>query len=286
MSSVQSSASGAFAVVPLRQPWRKVITSLVVLITAMLCYAVFMNPAFQWPVVWSYMLNPLILRGLWVTIWLTVVVMMIAIIIGTAVALMRRSKSNFLNVVSFGFIWLFRGAPLLVQLILWYNLSLVFKTFSLSLPFVGTIFSVPTNDVMTPIVAAIVALSLHEAGYMAEIIRAGLASVDRGQTEAALSLGMTPSRLLRRIIIPQAMRVVIPPTGNETINLLKTTSLVSFIAVGELLYSAQAIYSRTFETMPLLLVVTIWYLIVVSVMSVGQFYVERNFAKDLRITSV
>jgi len=142
------------------------------------------------------------------------------------------------------------------------------------------VFSVKTNDVITPFIAAVLALSLQESGYMAEIVRNGLKSVNRGQAEAALCLGMKPSLLMRRIVLPQAMRVIIPPTGNETISLLKTTSLVSTIAVGDLLYSAQSIYARTFETIPLLLVVSIWYLAIVSIMSIGQGYLERHFSRD------
>lgn len=272
----------SFQVVPLSRPMRKFAIVLVASAVIFVGYAVFSAPAFQWPLVARYMLNPLILQGLWLTIWLTVVVMILAVIIGTLVALMRISKSRFLTTVAVCFVWLFRGPPILVQLILWYNMSLVFENISLTLPWVGTVFSIPTNDVMTPISAAIIALSLHEAGYMAEIVRGGLNSVAAGQTEAALSLGMPPLLLTRRVVLPQAMRMIIPPTGNETINLLKTTSLVSIIAVSDLLYSAQSIYARTFETMPLLLVVTIWYLVVVTLMTLAQSYLEAHFTKDQR----
>jgi polar amino acid transport system permease protein len=276
----RAQTSAQFKVVPLRHPWRWTAVALVALLLVLLLQAVVDNPNMQWPIVAAYLLNPLILQGLWVTVALTVVIMIFASVIGMIVALMMLSPSRMLSLPAAAFIWWFRGSPALVQLILWYNLSLIFKTITLWLPFVGTIFSVPTNTLMTPIVAAVVALSLHEAGYMAEIIRNGLKSVNRGQTEAALCLGMKPSLLLRRIVIPQAMRVIIPPTGNETINLLKTTSLVSIIAVGDLLYSAQAIYARTFETIPLLLVVTFWYLVVVSILTVGQGYLERHFSRD------
>lgn len=267
-------------VVPLRHPWRWTAVALVVLLLALLLRAIVGNPNLQWPVVAGYIFNPIILKGLGLTVVLTVLIMVFASIIGMMVALMMLSPSKMLSVPAAGFIWWFRGSPALVQLILWYNLSLIFKTVTLWLPGIGTVFSIPMNSVMTPLVAAVVALSLHEAGYMAEIIRNGLKSVNRSQTEAALCLGMHPSLLLRRIVVPQAMRVIIPPTGNETINLLKTTSLVSTIAVGDLLYSAQAIYARTFETIPLLLVVTFWYLVVVSVMTVGQGYLERYFSRD------
>ncbi|OAP43959.1 amino acid ABC transporter permease [Sinorhizobium americanum] len=278
--SVAAKHTTQFKVVPLRHPWRWTAAGLVAILMLLLTQAVVSNPNLQWPVVASYILNPIILQGLWITVGLTLAIMFFASVIGMIVALMMLSPSKMLSLPAAGFIWWFRGTPALVQLILWYNLSLIFKDITLWLPGLGTIFSIPTNTIMTPLVAAVVALSLHEAGYMAEIIRNGLKSVSRGQTEAALCLGMKPSLLLRRIVIPQAMRVIIPPTGNETINLLKTTSLVSIIAVGDLLYSAQAIYARTFETIPLLLVVTFWYLVVVSIMTVGQSYLERYYSRD------
>ena len=267
-------------VVPLRHPWRLAAVVLVVFCVALIVRSAFSNPQFQWPVVAKYLFNPLIMNGLTQTIVITVLVMVLAVIGGTMAALMMLSPSKLLSIPAMVFVWLFRGTPALVQLVLWYNLSLVIKNFTLWVPGYGTVFSVATNDVMTPFIAATAALSLHESGYMAEIVRGGLKSVSHGQTEAAACLGMSPGQTIRRIVLPQAMRMIIPPTGNETINLLKTTSLVSIIAVGDLLYSAQSIYARTFETVPLLLVVAFWYLAVVSVMSVGQYYLERYFSRD------
>ncbi|WP_407713759.1 amino acid ABC transporter permease [Comamonas testosteroni] len=277
-SSVEQPAN--IRVVPLRHPGRWIAVAFVALMLAFVLQAVFDNPNLQWPVFANYLLHPMILKGLQLTVVLTIVVMIFASILGMIVALMMLSPSRLLSTPAVAFIWWFRGSPALVQLIFWYSLALLFPTLSLWIPGLGTIFSVSTNTVMTPVTAAVIALSLHEAGYMAEIIRNGLKSVNRGQTEAALCLGMKPSLLLRRITIPQAMRVIIPPTGNEAISLLKTTSLVSTIAVGDLLYSAQAIYARTFETIPLLLVVTFWYLVVVSIMTVGQGYLERYYSRD------
>lgn len=267
-------------VAPLRHPIRWVAAVIVLCALAFLATSVVTNPEFQWPVVAKYLFHERILGGLVTTLILTVVVMVLATAIGTVAALMLLSPSKLLSVPAAVFVWIFRGAPALVQLMLWYNLSLLFKTVGLWIPGIGPIFSIDTNALMTPFTAAIIALSLHESGYMAEIIRGGLKSVNRGQTEAALCLGMPPSLLLRRIVLPQAMRMIIPPTGNETINLLKTTSLVSIIAVGDLLYAAQSIYARTFETIPLLIVVTIWYLAVVSIMSIGQYHLERHFSRD------
>ncbi|KIC15739.1 ABC transporter permease [Leisingera sp. ANG-DT] len=267
-------------VIPLRHPGRVVAAVLVVIAIAFLARGAMTNPELQWPIVGKYLFHPQIMKGLWVTIFLTILVMALATIMGMIAALMMMSSSKLLSIPARVFVWFFRGTPALVQLILWYNLSILVKNFALWIPGIGTIFSIPTNDIMTPFVAATLALSLHESGYMAEIIRGGLMSVNKGQTEAAACLGMKPSLLTRRIVIPQAMRMIIPPTGNETINLLKTTSLVSIIAVGDVLYSAQAIYARTFETIPLLIVVTFWYLVVVSIMSVGQGYLERYYGRE------
>ncbi len=267
-------------IVPLRRPWRSAAVVIVLILVALLLYSVATNPEFQWPTVGHYLFNSLILTGVGMTLLLTVIIMILSCIGGTIVALMLTSPSSLLFIPAKLFVWFFRGTPALVQLIFWYNLALLFKHIALYIPGYGTVFSVNTNDVITPFTAAVIALSLQESGYMAEIVRNGLKSVGRGQTEAALCLGMKPGLLMRRIVLPQAMRVIIPPTGNETINLLKTTSLVSTIAVGDLLYSAQSIYARTFETIPLLLVASFWYLAVVSVTSVGQGYLERHFSRD------
>jgi len=270
----------ALTVVPLRHPLRWLAVACVGICVALMVKSVVYNPEFQWPIVAHYLFNPMVMSGLKQTIVITAVVMLLATIGGTIAALMMLSNSSLLSVPARVFVWFFRGTPALVQLILWYNLSLVVRDFTLWIPGYGTVFSVATNDVMTPFVSAVVALSIHESGYMAEIVRAGLNSVNRGQNEAAACLGMGPSLTLRRIVLPQAMRMIVPPTGNEAISLLKTTSLVSIIAVSDLLYSAQAIYTRTFETIPLLIVVSFWYLAVVSVMSVGQHYLERHFSRD------
>lgn len=273
---------GRLQVVPPRRYGLWIATVVAVVLMALIGWSIATNPAFGWPVVARYLFDPRILAGLGRTLLLTAVIMAIAIVIGTVVAIMRLSDSRILNVFASGYIWFFRGAPALIQLIFWFNLSLVIREFSLTLPGIGTLFSVRTNDVMTPFVAAVVALSLHEAGYIAEIVRAGIKSVAAGQSEAASSLGMNRRLILRRIVMPQAMRFIVPPTGNETINLLKTTSLVTFIAVNDLLYAAQNIYARTFETIPLLIVVAIWYLAVVTILSVGQHFIERHYGRSDR----
>lgn len=271
--------------VPLRHPYRWAAATVVVVSLLLLVRGAAGNPKLQWDLVAHYLFDQQILQGLLQTCLLTLTIMVVAVIVGGIAALMVLSPSPLLSLPAKGFIWLFRGAPALVQLVVWYNLSLFVERIELTIPGIGTLFSISTNDIMTPYVAAVLALGLHEAGYMAEIIRNGIQSVGKGQTEAALCLGMKPSRLMFRIIIPQAMRVIIPPTGNETINLLKTTSLVSTIAVADLLYSAQAIYSRSFETIPLLIVVTVWYLVIVTLMSIGQYYLERHFSRDEKAQS-
>ncbi len=245
-------------------------------------HAVVTNPALAWPTVAQYLFHPAILRGLLTTLLLTGCILVGAILVGTIVALMRLSSSRLLRALSATYVWFFRGVPALIQLIFWFNLSLIVPTLALELPWFGQVWSVRTNDIMSPFISAVIALALCEAGYMAEIIRAGIASVPAGQSEAASSLGMTYGRRLRRIVLPQAMRFIVPPTGNEAISLLKLTSLVTYIAVDDLFYAAQSIYARTFETVPLLLVVAFWYLATVSILSLGQYHLERFYGRQER----
>lgn len=269
-----------FKVVPQRQYGIWIGTVFALLMAGLIARALAVNPAFGWGTALNYMFHPSIMRGLGNTLLLTVLIMAAAIVVGTVVAIFRVSPSPILRAFGGVYVWFFRGVPALIQLIFWFNLSLLVREISLTIPFVGTLFSVRTNDFMSPFFSAIVALSLCEAGYMAEIIRAGIKSVPSGQAEAATALGMPYRMILKRIILPQAMRFVVPPTGNEAINLLKMTSLVTFIAVDDLFYSAQSIYARTFETIPLLIVVAIWYLAVVSIMSFGQHFLERYFGRS------
>ncbi len=270
-------------VVPRRRYGVWIGTAVALLFAFVILRAFATNPAFALDTAAHYLFHPSILRGLVKTLLLTVIIMLAAIVVGTVVAVMRVSPSLVLQAFASVYVWFFRGVPALIQLIFWFNLSLLFRTFSLSLPWIGTVYSFNTNDVMTPFVSAIVALSLCEAGYLAEIIRAGIKSVPSGQTEAARSLGMTHRQILSRIVMPQAMQFIVPPTGNEAISLLKMTSLVTFIAVDDLFYSAQSIYARTFETIPLLIVVAFWYLFVVTVMSMGQHLLERYYGRSERV---
>jgi polar amino acid transport system permease protein len=266
--------------VPVRHPGRWVASAFVVLLTATIVNSVASNPRFGWGTVGHYVFSPRILHGLVVTLELTVLAMAIGIALGVILAVMRLSANPLVSGASWLYIWFFRGTPVLVQLLFWSFISALYPTVSLGVPFGGPeLLHGNANAVITPFVAAILGLGLNEGAYMAEIVRAGIISVDEGQTEAAQSLGMTQLQTLRRIVLPQAMRVIIPPTGNETISMLKTSSLVSVIAYPELLYSAQLIYAVNFRQIPLLLVVCIWYLLVTSILSVGQYFLERRFGR-------
>jgi polar amino acid transport system permease protein len=259
---------------------------LVGLIAANFAWIVAHNENFGWNVVGHYLFDPIILHGLSVSLGLTVIGMALGIVLGLGLAIARMSGDRLAHSLAVLFIWFFRGTPLLVQLIFWYNLSTLFDKLSLAVPFGPTLASWDTNTVITPMTAAIAGLALNEAAYMAEIIRAGLLSVDRGQAETAAAFGMTRLRALRRIVIPQAMRAIVPPTGNQVISMVKATSLVSVIAMSDLLYSAQAIYNRTFEIVPLLLVAVAWYLLITSLLNVGQSYIERHYSRSDRRNAV
>lgn len=240
------------------------------------------NENFGWPVVAQYFFDPTVIQGLYVSLGLTVVGMVLGVILGLLIAIARMSNDRLASSFASLFIWFFRGTPLLVQLIFWYNMSTLFPQLSIAIPFGPTLASWDTNSVITPMTAAIVGLALNEAAYMAEIIRGGLLSVDRGQSETAEAFGMTKARALWRIIIPQAMRSIVPPTGNQLISMIKATSLVSVIAMADLLYSVQSIYNRTFEIIPMLMVAVIWYLLITSILNVGQSYIEAYYGRSDR----
>lgn len=274
---------GDAKVVRLKHPGRWLAVAVIVLILATVIETMFTNPRFRWDIVWSFFLAPQILDGLRVTVTLTVIAMVIGLVLGTLVALMRLSANPVLKTAGFAFVWLVRGIPLLVQLIFWYNISALFPVITIGIPFGGPVFaSFNANTIMTAYTAAILGLGLNQAAYMAEIIRGGIQSVDEGQLEAAATLGLGRITTIGRIVLPQAMRVIIPPTGNETITMFKTTSLVSVVAVADLLYSTQLIYARNFQTIPLLIMASLWYLILISALSVGQSYLERYYARGTK----
>ncbi|MGI8761209.1 MAG: amino acid ABC transporter permease [Jatrophihabitantaceae bacterium] len=273
--------------VPVRHPGRWVAAAVLLLLAAMAVHAVVfarikrggtMQDRFGWHVVGQYFLSRQVLDGLVLTLELTVIAMAIGIVGGVLLAVMRLSANPIVRWVAWAYIWFFRGTPVLVQLLFWFSLNYVFPKLSLGIPFGPEWVHIDANQI-TPFVLAFVGLGLNEAAYMSEIVRAGIISVDEGQAEAAQALGMTRLRTMRRIVLPQAMRVIIPPTGNETISMLKTSSLASVITVTELLYSVQLIYASTYQIVPMLLVASLWYLIVTSILTAGQYYVERYFGR-------
>jgi polar amino acid transport system permease protein len=265
--------------VPVRHPGRWIAAAVVLVVAAALIRSVVTGAGFQWSVVGEYLFDHRILAGLVVTIELTVISMAIGIVLGVLLAVMRLSPNPLLARASWLYIFFFRGTPVLVQLLFWYNIAALYPKISLGIPFGPAFVHPDANTLITAFRAGILGLGLNEGAYMAEIVRAGIISVDEGQTDAAQSLGMTRVQTLRRIVLPQAMRVIIPPTGNETISMLKTTSLVSVITVTELLYAAQLIYSVNFKPIPLLITVSIWYLVCTSVLYVGQHYLERYYGR-------
>jgi polar amino acid transport system permease protein len=271
----------AIKAIPVRHPGRWVAAAVVALLAVIVIRSVATNPRFQWSVVGDYLFSSQITHGAVVTLELTIVAMVIGIVLGVVLALMRLSTNPLVSSASWFYIWVFRGTPVLVQIIFWSFIAALYPKIDLGIPFGPSFIHADANHLITPFLAAILALGLNEAAYMSEIVRAGLLSVDEGQSEAAHALGLTPMQTTRRIVLPQAMRVIVPPTGNETISMLKTSSLVSVIAFTELLYSAQLIYSRTYQTIPLLIVVSIWYLAFTSVLSIGQYYLERRFGRGI-----
>ena len=272
--------------VPIRHYGRWIATVFLILVAMVMVKSLFTNPRFRWGIVGDYIISAPILDGLQLTLLLTVVAQFLGILIGIILAIMRLSSNRVLARAAWIYIWFFRGTPLLVQLIFWYNISALYPEISIGIPFGPTFWQGNANDLITPFAVAILGLALNEGAYMAEIVRGGIVGIDRGQGESAKALGMTHMQTLRRIILPQAIKVIIPPTGNQTILMLKTTSLVSVLALADLLYTAQTIYARTFETMPLLMVVSLWYLGITSVLTFGQFFLERHFSegKQARMT--
>lgn len=242
---------------------------LVLVLLGLAVNSVVRNRAFQWDVVGDHFTSTAVLRGLWLTLWLTAVVMVLGFALGTLLAAGRLSTNPVLRSVSWGYVWLFRSIPILVQLLLWFNIGALYPQ----------ILGVKTVDLLGPVAVAVIGLTLHEAAYAAEVVRGGILSVDRGQIEAAQALGLSRWRRWWRIVLPQAMRSIVPPAGNMLIGTLKGTSIVSVIAVQDLLYSVQLVYHRTYQVIPLLMVATVWYVVVTSVLSAGQYYVERHYAR-------
>ncbi|WP_367320873.1 amino acid ABC transporter permease [Streptomyces sp. HUAS ZL42] len=258
--------------IPVRHYGRWVAGAVVIAILVLIGIA-FSNAKINYDIIPDYLTDGTILSGVWHTLYISVLAMVLGLGLGVILAVMRMSSNPVTSTVSWLYIWFFRGTPVLVQLLLWYNLALVFPILNLGF------YKDEMNQVMTPFLAALLGLGLNEAAYMAEIVRAGIQSVEEGQTEASHALGMTHAQTLRRVVLPQAMRVIVPPSGNEFINMLKTSSLAYAVQFNELIKRAQDISSTSLAVVEMYFVASIWYLILTSVFSVGQYYLERRYAR-------
>jgi polar amino acid transport system permease protein len=269
----------AIKAIPVRHLWRWVGAVVVLALAADAVYTLATAPNLDWNQVWTWLFRPFILGGIVVTIELTVLAMAIGIVLGAALAVMRLSPNPVMSWVSWLYIWFFRGTPVLVQIFFWYNLNAVLPHVGLIIPGTHIGWQTGTNSLISAFIAATLGLGLNEAAYMAEIVRAGIISVAHGQTEAAQALGMNRLLVMRRIILPQAMRVIIPPTGNETISMLKTTSLAVIAAVPELFTRSQQVSNVYFTVIEMAIVASLWYLVITSILTVGQYYIERYYAR-------
>jgi len=251
----------------------------VVGVLLVIAQSIVFNRNFGWPTIGHYLFNAAILRGVALTLALTAVSMLVGIVLGLVLALMNLSGNPVMSHAARAFVWLFRGVPVLVQLVFWYNLAFLYPVLSVGIPFGPTLWSADTNSIIGAWQAAILGLGFNAAAYLSEVFRGGIAAVDSGQLEAAVSLGMPRRAIFVSVVWPQAMRLIVPPVTNESITMLKLTALVSIVALPELFYSAQVIYARTYETIPLLAVVALWYLAVTSVLTFIARRVERYYAR-------
>jgi polar amino acid transport system permease protein len=267
------SAPEAIRAIPVRHYGRYVSAAVVLILLGLLVNA-FAEADLTWGSVGDFFFDDQILEGVKNTLVVSVLSMLMGLVLGIVLAVMRMSKNPVTSSVAWGYIWFFRGTPVYVQLLLWFNLALIFPVLNL-----GPIYKDEMTDVMTPFMAALLGLGLNEAAYMAEICRAGIQSVDEGQTEASQALGMTNGQNMRRIVLPQAMRVIVPPTGNEFINLLKTSALCAVVQYEEVLRKAQNIGNNSSAVVEMLFVATVWFLVVTTIFSIGQFYLERHYAR-------
>jgi len=278
---------------PAPRPSRWVGVVVLAVLVAMFVHMLVTNDAFEWAFMVDNMFRPAIINGVKGTILLTICAMILGVALGILVAVMRLSSSWVLSSVAFVYTWFFRAVPRLVLCVLFGSLGILWHTIGIGVPFdtyIGQLFGVEdlqlrianldANALLSGFVAGLLALGLSEAAYMAEIVRAGVQSIERGQSEAAEALGMTRRQTMRRIVLPQAMRVIVPPTGNETIAMLKDTSLVAYTPVtAELFFQLMEVGHRTFKVFPMLIAACIWYLMLTSVLMVIQYFVERHFTK-------
>ncbi|MDQ1579546.1 MAG: polar amino acid transport system permease protein [Microbacteriaceae bacterium] len=272
----------AIKAIKLRHPWRILISVVLIILLVLFVLDAAQRPAYGWPDVGKYIFDRRISQAALVTLELTVYSMIIAIVLGLLLAVMRLSPNPVVKSVAWLYLWVFRGTPIYVQLVFWGLIGLIYKNIDIGIPFLQPWISIPNTLAVNVFIIAIIGLSLNEAAYMAEIVRAGLLSVDRGQEEAATALGMSWGQTMSRIVVPQSMRVIIPPTGNEVISMLKTTSLVAAIPLTADLYGvSRDISAVTFTPIPLLIVASIWYLLFTSILMVGQYFLEKRFSRGV-----
>ena len=270
----------AIRAVKLRHPWRVTIAVVLAVLLVLFILDAAQRKAFGWPDVGKYLFDQRVSQAALVTLELTVYSMIIGIVLGLVLAIMRLSPNPVLKAVSWLYLWVFRGTPVYVQLVFWGLITLIYNSVVIGIPFVHTWATIPITWVPPLFFISIVGLSLNEAAYMAEIVRAGLLSVDAGQEEAAKALGMSWWQTMRRIVIPQSMRIIIPPTGNEVISMLKTTTLVAAVPFTlDLFGRTSDIAAVTFRPIPLLIVASLWYLFFTSILMIGQYFLEKRFAR-------
>ncbi len=280
MSTDTAPSPALIDAVPLRHPWRWATAAVILTLVGLFIYGAATNDAYRWPVFAKYLFDERIIKGVSITLQLTVWSMLLAIAVAVILAVMRLSPNPVLRSVAWAYLWIFRGTPVYVQLVFWGLMPTIYRNIQIGVPFGPTFFHLNIQDLSIYFLLAIVGLGLNEAAYLAEIIRAGITSVPEGQTEASVALGMSWLMTMRRTVLPQAMRVIIPPTGNEFIGQLKTTSLAVAVPFTLDLFGRQRdIAAVIFEPIPLLLVAAVWYLFVTSILMVGQFYLERYFSR-------
>ncbi|MFJ7996353.1 amino acid ABC transporter permease [Streptomyces sp. NPDC096310] len=271
--------STTLTVVPARHYWRWAAGVAALVLVSQFTHGLVTNPGWEWDTFFLYLTADTVLKAVWVTLQLTLYGTALGFALGVVLAFMRLSRSVILQTVAWTYIWAFRSIPLIVQLLFWFNLAYLYKELGVGIPFGPVLWSFDTMHLVGALSAAVIGLALHQAAYAAEIVRGGIISVDGGQLEAAAALGIPRTRQLRRILLPQAMRGILPNAANEVISLFKGTSIVSVMAIGELFYQVQVIYGRNGRVVPLLMVATVWYILLTTLLSVVQYYVERHFAR-------
>jgi polar amino acid transport system permease protein len=281
-ADVAADEGDRLTVVPARHPWRWVATAAAIVLVAQLAHGLITNPGWDWGTFAGYFFEKSVMDALLITLELTFAGAVLGFLGGVILAPMRLSHNPVLRTVSWAYIWVFRSVPLIVQLLFWANLGYLYETLQIGIPFGPGFWHFESKTLVSSLGAALLGLALHEAAYAAEIVRAGIISVDQRQMEAAAALGIPRLRQFRRILLPQAMRAILPSAANELVNLLKSTSVVYVLAIGELFYQVQVVYGRTGRVVPLLMVATVWYVILTAVLSVFQHYVERHFARGWR----